>query len=960
MPRPEPIPADLPRIEAWAAVPREERVTAAAKPALTLEQALESSDQIADLSRAEPTRALKLAQAFIEMATASGGDAIVAVARRCRGHLFRRLRRHREAIRDYDAARRELERLGLRLESARTAIGMVDALAQMGRYEDAHQLARNARRVFVHEGEEGRAARLDANLATIFERTGRPREALAAYRRAETIFERRGAVMDLALTRFNHANVLVTLDRYGEALSLYRSSAEVWTARGATATLCRCQLAIGSVLFRLGQLHEALASLEEASETAASVDDRELQATAAVDQARAEILLERFDRIAPRLDTAIHEFGGLAMRADQAEALALRGTYHIRTGRPEEALRDWERARQLYHALGHRRGRAWADSRRAEALAKLGREAEGRRLLRSALPTLRREGQAVGEVEARLLLAELELSRRPADAARQLAAVALRMDALKDPWAEYRLAFLRARLAIRVKRPREARRHLERAYAIARRLQLLLPLEALQAHWMERRSEVLDLALHPGLFADNGAGVVDRSHWLLHWSERARAMNVGGRAIARDIAGGARELSAFQAAREELHRLDARERGRRLSGMAGGDSVKPSRELSRWRRQRARVMAALEQHTKRLEMRAGPRGHGVRDLKNEPRSIQRALAPDEVLVEYVARDTELLILLVSRNSIEVVQPGEPIDAARDAAQRLRQLWERYRVGSGFRSRHEESLAVTAGLLLGQLQESLLDPVLERLGPETRRLVVSPHSWLRAVPFHAFPRVSDPAGPGWAVRYTLSGRGLTATTASRASGPPLIVGVSSPDAPRAELEARAVARAHTHHTLLLGEAATPSEVRARWSRSRLIHLAAHGALQADDPRLSGIPLAGGSWTVHELRSVTTRADLVVLSSCQSGETVLWTTDHQVGLLPALFESGARSAVVSLWPADDECTGMFMAAFHHEVASGQSLGEAIQSARKVIRTVKPSPYYWAPFVLYGADSRRESTS
>lgn len=189
---------------------------------------------------------------------------------------------------------------------------------------------------------------------------------------------------------------------------------------------------------------------------------------------------------------------------------------------------------------------------------------------------------------------------------------------------------------------------------------------------------------------------------------------------------------------------------------------------------------------------------------------------------------------------------------------------------------------------------------------------------------------------------------------------LVVGVASADAPSAEREARAVAREYPEAVLLTGSEATPDAVRAPWPAVDLIHVAAHGTLQVADPRLSGLQLSGGTWTVHDLRAVETRARLVVLSSCHSGETVLWGTDHQVGILPALFERSAPVAVVSLWSADDETTGILMSAFHHELASGSSVGEALRSARRVVREVQAAPYYWAPFVAYGVERRGRTST
>ncbi|HEU5310668.1 MAG TPA: tetratricopeptide repeat protein, partial [Candidatus Eisenbacteria bacterium] len=86
--------------------------------------------------------------------------------------MFRRLGQHREAIRDYDKALQSFEQLGMRLESARTVIGIVGALGYLGRPKDAIRLANRFRPVFVKHGEHRRAARLDVNVGFLSEQSG--------------------------------------------------------------------------------------------------------------------------------------------------------------------------------------------------------------------------------------------------------------------------------------------------------------------------------------------------------------------------------------------------------------------------------------------------------------------------------------------------------------------------------------------------------------------------------------------------------------------------------------------------------------------------------------------------------------------------------------------------------------------------------------------------------------------
>jgi tetratricopeptide (TPR) repeat protein len=938
----------LDRLAQRTQAPRAERATASPP---SFEDVLAVSDEIAALSRGDPSRALRLAESLVEIAR-SGSAASLAAARRCRGHMFRRLGRHREAIRDYTRALESFERLGMRLESARTAIGIVGALGYLGRVRDAVQLAARFRPVFLRHGERGRAARLDVNVGFLSEQSGRPQDALRAYRRAASIFERQAATADLALVQFNQANALVSLDRYEEGLSLYRSSAETWKSLGATATVCRCQLAIGSVLLRLGRLGEALRLLEETSEQASSLGDPVVTATAALDLARAELLVGRVNGVSSRLDIAISGFQALAIHPDLAESYCLQGSLHGRMGRWEEAVAGWQRAADLYRGIRHARGAAWADFSQADALRHLGRYDESRRLLQVALRGLRRHGPALSEMEARLVLAEQDVEVHPARARRHLAAVSLRLRSIRDPWVEYGYWIVRTRLERRVRSRGRALSALERAYRILRDLRSQAPLESLQAEWVGRRDELFRLALDVPWTqrADRRPIEGSEARWMFRWSERARVARtpfVGDGGANSDEHEGDPNLEAFERAREELHWLDTQERSRRIGPAGSGQTG--TKRLDAWRRKRARAMTRVERYGRRLELRASRQDpHRAQDP--DPAVIQDSLIADECLMEFFVGDGGVFTFVVTREAVEVLPPV-PVDEIRDAVVRLRQVWDRYRLGSGFVRRHEASLASTTTNLLATVRSHLLDPVRSILPGRIRQLVISPHAWLRGVPFHAM--LEDP----WEVRYALSGQSLVSESGSRPDnqGHVLIVGVASEDAPAAEREALAVARMYPGCAVLLGKDATRHAVREQWVQADVIHVAAHGSIQVEDPRLSGIHLSDGTWTVHDLRTVTTRAKLAVLSSCRSGETVLWGADHQVGLLPALFEHGPRTAVLSLWPADDETTRILMSAFHHEVSQRRSVGEALRSARRVVREVKPDPYYWAPFVQYGAEPR-----
>ena len=108
----------------------------------------------------------------------------------------------------------------------------------------------------------------------------------------------------------------------------------------------------------------------------------------------------------------------------------------------------------------------------------------------------------------------------------------------------------------------------------------------------------------------------------------------------------------------------------------------------------------------------------------------------------------------------------------------------------------------------------------------------------------------------------------------------------------------------------------------------------------------------------------RAELVVLSAC---ETALGSEDWgqgRVGLVAAFEQAGASSVLATLWSVDESAADV-MAVFYGAMAQGNSTGAALRQAklqllqRRVrIGNVEVSlahPFFWAPFIVVGAPGR-----
>ena len=155
--------------------------------------------------------------------------------------------------------------------------------------------------------------------------------------------------------------------------------------------------------------------------------------------------------------------------------------------------------------------------------------------------------------------------------------------------------------------------------------------------------------------------------------------------------------------------------------------------------------------------------------------------------------------------------------------------------------------------------------------------------------------------------------------------------------------------------LVGNQATKDEVLRRLDSVALVHIAAHGSMEAGEIALA--PKSGGVdfiLTMKDVKQVQLRARLVVLSCCHSAHGEI-KAEGVVGIARAFLGAGARSVLVSLWAIDDKATLEFMRNFYQHLVEGKSASEALNRAMNCMRESREfsAVDHWAPFVLIGDD-------
>ena len=156
-------------------------------------------------------------------------------------------------------------------------------------------------------------------------------------------------------------------------------------------------------------------------------------------------------------------------------------------------------------------------------------------------------------------------------------------------------------------------------------------------------------------------------------------------------------------------------------------------------------------------------------------------------------------------------------------------------------------------------------------------------------------------------------------------------------------------------LRLGRAANERDIKALdLGAYRYVHFATHGILAGDVPYINQPALVlsqtadlggeDGFLTMSEVLKLPLRAEMVVLSACQTALGREVTGEGVVGLTRAFLYAGSRAAVVSLWPVDDASTALFMGRFYEHVKAGQPPARALARAKQDLRAEARYAHVW----------------
>jgi tetratricopeptide (TPR) repeat protein len=736
--------------------------------------------------------------------------------------------------------------------------------------------------------------------------------------------------------------LLVRAGRYRPALADLQAAEPL--LRGAPAERARVLLNRGVLHLGRGALDRADADFRTCHEVAAAAGLPLLDAKATADEGYVAYLRGDLPRALAALDAAAPVLHDLAPGAaavndkDRADVLLAAGLLED----ADEALR---RAVRPLAAARLRQDRAEAELSLSTVARLRGRPAEARRWAHRALVHFRERGATAWGLLAELAALHVDVTRTPercaspaGDLAARLARLGLREEAATARWLQV-AALARAGHAEQARTL--ARKTRSSGTGIATRM-LAHEARALvatadgdpAAAQRARRTGLTELAAYQSRLGSvdllTGASRIGRTlareglaealrdgrtPAVLDWSERVRA------AASRIPPVRPPEDAELAAALARLRWVRGQEHAARLAGQAPEPSL--------------RAEARSLEHAVRT--RSWQRPGSLRVERPAPLGrVREVLGADGVLLSLMGARGTVHALVVTARGARVRRVGT-VRGVRETVLRLRADLDMAAspLPGRLRSAVLASLATGLAVADGLAADALAG--VDTGGP----VVVVPAGLSAQLPWSALPVLRGrpvtvaPSATWWVARHAVAGGQGQAAGSGPDDGtaaPPAQreVHVAGPGVARAVEEVRACARGAPSARVLTGDTATVAAVLRAADGAQVLHVAAHGAHEADNPLFSSLLLADGSLVGHDLDALSALPRDVVLSACETGRSSIRPGDEALGMTAAFLHGGSRSVVASVARIGDETAARVAVAHHEALRRGLSPAQALALA------------------------------
>jgi CHAT domain-containing protein/predicted negative regulator of RcsB-dependent stress response len=883
---------------------------------------------------------------------------------------------------------------------------------------NAEQGRRYAEQACRHAG-NGSAADVEFSLCLPITREVYPSSARSAQSKFLELIERAGSVENPRLEADLESRLAKSLAGEGlveEALEHNQKATVLSSAIKRSPDLANQQMFSGELYMRIGMHPEAIAAFEKALQAASAVGSDTFRAHTLAKLTVAHSQVGNALEAIRTAEEAIRLFRERGMNWQAGAELSDVGMAYLTLGDTATAIRYFREALESGRHF-HDSGEIVRNSNLlAEALLARGQAGEAEMLLKQTLGLLGEVREEQFEVRTRTLLGEAHSLRKEyGEALKELHAAFGIVRRMRNAWAEADLHQRMGRHFLRAGDVTGAEKSFEACLAIAEAASMVKLMQEARVglaevarrrnqpeqavEWLKKAVAALESVrmgapgpeLRAGLLRKNWAvyeeliellGEMHRRRPGVGYDREALTFSERGRArvlldlLEESRAGLRLGLTPEQAARQ---RSLERQMAAALDRLSKENSAGARAEVEQAER-------ALQQWATELRV-TNPRYHGLKYPEPLDAEGVRRLAAERglTIVEYSLGRRSSRVWVAGRGELwSAALPAEGVIAAE--VRKLRESLSEHPRGAAA-ERYQEPAR--------ELYRMLIGPVRARLG-KGARVVIVPDGILHYLPFEALLGQDDrflleeaaisyaPSAsvlaelqrgpPGRGGREVLAlgnpdfGRQGTAAKGEPAEVVRAVYGASGLNLrplPGTEKEVRSIAALYPGalSKVLVGREASEQALKAEpLAGYRRLHLATHALIDERAPARSGIVLSlinavgeDGVLRISEIMDLPLKAELVVLSACQTGLGTLVRGEGMVGFTRAFLYAGAERVAVSLWPVNDGSTPEIMEGFYRGMRGGMGVAEALRAAKVgMVRSGVAGyrhPYYWAGFVVVG---------
>lgn len=348
--------------------------------------------------------------------------------------------------------------------------------------------------------------------------------------------------------------------------------------------------------------------------------------------------------------------------------------------------------------------------------------------------------------------------------------------------------------------------------------------------------------------------------------------------------------------------------------------------------------------------------------------LQQQLVQGETWLEYFLADDFTLAFLIRRDEIRMIELAAPAVLEPQIEALLEQL-KNYRSAFDPRTAQELYQALIAPLQL----------------PAAVPLTIVPDARLSLIPFEVLLEntPTDQDYGNWdfllkkhAIKYAFSassryfihekprsGNGKVLAFAPMAMLAPEVGVDESLELPQTRFTVEYISRI-LPTDVYLGREAHRAQLALLAPEASVLHFATHAYLDHERPEFSYFLVADPDpeqrrFYVNELYQFQFKAELAVLSACETGAGKLFRGEGIASIGRAFAQNGCPNLTMSLWPVDEGSTSRLLERYYENLEMGMAKGTALHQAKLdyLQQTGDPKlkhPFRWSGFVYYGQDT------